>query len=62
MVLAIVCPFCGKTSYVVVPEKGFQDWQAGALIQDAMPELSADERELLISGICPECWDNMFCE
>ena len=27
------------------------------LIQDICPELSADEREMLITGICPKCWD-----
>jgi hypothetical protein len=40
--------------------EGFQAWQSGEFIQDALPELSTDERELLISGICPKCWDVMF--
>ena len=35
-------------------------WQNGSLIQDAMPYLSADERELLISGTCGTCFDKMF--
>ena len=30
------------------------------LIQNAMPNLSADDRELLISGICGPCFDKMF--
>lgn len=29
-------------------------------IQDALPQLTADEREQLISGITPEEWDEMF--
>ena len=32
-------------------------WRQGALIQDVMPHLSADEREFLISGITPAEWD-----
>ena len=32
----------------------------GQSIQDIVPELSPDYREMLISGICPTCWDNMF--
>ena len=37
-----------------------EDWQAGELIQNAMPNLDADSREQLISGTCPKCWDEMF--
>ena len=36
------------------------DWKGGKYIQDAMPYLSADERELLISGTCGTCFDKMF--
>lgn len=35
-------------------------WQAGGLIQDVMPNLSADEREFLISGITASEWAGMF--
>jgi hypothetical protein len=35
-------------------------WEGGALIQDALGYLTADERELLISGTCGACFDNMF--
>jgi len=36
-------------------------WQAGgALIQDAMPEATVDQREFLISGCTPSCWNSMF--
>ena len=27
-----------------------------------MPQLSADEREMLISGICPSCWAKAFSD
>ena len=35
-------------------------WENGDLIQNAMPYLSADEREVLISGTCGPCFDRMF--
>ena len=35
-------------------------WRDGMLIQDAMPNLSADEREFLITGITPDEWDAEF--
>lgn len=54
------CPFCGKTHDVEVPFDGYLAWQSGELIQNAMPKLSATEREQLISGICPKCQDSIF--
>ncbi len=51
-----VCPFCGEEHTVIVDIEGFFKWQDGALVQDVFSYLSADERELLISGICPECF------
>ena len=32
----------------------------GAHIQDAMPHLTADEREFLMTGVTPEEWHNAF--
>ena len=54
------CPFCGHAHEVEVNEMDYLDWQDGELAQNAFPYLSADEREMLISGICPTCWDEMF--
>lgn len=34
----------------------------GALLQDAFPRLSDDEREFFKSGITPEEWQEMFDE
>ena len=54
------CPMCGKIYSVNVNDVDFQNWQEGALIQKAFPYLSADEREILITGTCPKCWNSMF--
>ncbi len=35
-------------------------WQSGEFIQDAFPYLNANQRELIKTGIHPECWDKMF--
>ncbi len=61
-IIITTCPFCGHANEVAVNEADFWDWQDGALVQNAFPYLSADEREMLISGICPKCWDSMFSE
>ena len=58
--IAKKCPFCGKTHSVWVNEIDYYAWEQGELAQDAFPYLSAEEREVLISGICSPCWDAMF--
>jgi hypothetical protein len=55
-----VCPFCGNEHGVEVNLAQFEKWQNGELIQNAMPTLSAAEREQLISGVCPNCQAKFF--
>jgi hypothetical protein len=47
---------CGKTFELAVAAKEWHDWRSGALIQNAMPSLDSDQRELLISGLCGTCY------
>lgn len=54
------CPFCGKINHVTLTESQWHRWNFGELIQNVAPELSPAERELLISGICNECWNKTF--
>lgn len=54
------CPFCDKTTDIVVDIDSLNRWGRGALIQDAFPEMSIDERELLKTGCHSACWDTMF--
>lgn len=56
------CQVCGDTTIIDIPEEGFNKWRNGAFIQDAFPTLSPDERELLISGTHPKCWDELFLD
>lgn len=54
------CPFCHRANEIEVNEMDYLDWSDGKLAQEAFPYLSADEREMLISGICPSCWSALF--
>ena len=54
------CIHCNETSAITVDAAAHRRWRSGALIQDAFPDMDADTRELLISGIHPACWDAMF--
>jgi hypothetical protein len=57
------CPSCGKPHSITVNirdvEDGCSEYGKGARIQDAFPNFSPDEREFFMSGICPDCWENM---
>lgn len=50
------CPFCNKTTQLVVPEDGFKAWLGGQLVQHALPKLDNSQHELLVSGMHDECW------
>ena len=45
------------TREIDVTQSQLDAWKGGLLIQKAMPHLSADDREFLMTGITPEEWD-----
>ncbi len=57
-------PFSDKENERDIPVNDYQMkmWQSGTPIQIAMPNISADDREFIMTGITPEEWDNMFNE
>ena len=56
------CPRCRKVTIIELDADAYTEWKTNPFccVQDVFPNLSADEREQLISGICPECWNKMF--
>jgi hypothetical protein len=56
------CRHCGYKGEVEVLNSGLFRWRAGTLIQEALPDLGADLREQLMTGMHPECWKEMFDE
>ena len=57
-------PLSGKvnTQDIPVTETQLADWRAGVLIQDAMPNIAADDREFIKTGITAEEWNAVFGE
>lgn len=61
------CIICGANHTVTVSDElfnatmvGLSQWQSGEyMIQEALPFLSYDDREIFISGIGAECWKAM---
>ena len=58
--ILVKCPFCGRESEVMVKIDEYLAYEEGAMAQDAFPNLSAEEREMIISGICIKCQKNIF--
>lgn len=50
------CPFCGHVRHIVVKTDDFCAWENGTLIQRAFPKLNSSDRELLMTGICDDCF------
>jgi len=51
------CRICKRSSLLQdVDVDGYMAWQTGTNIQDALPTLDADQRELLMTGTHAHCW------
>lgn len=57
------CPYCGKVTEIEVTDEQYVKYSEGTeLIQRIFPEMNPETREMLITGICPKCWDSMLSE
>ena len=61
-------PFTGNVNQMDIPMSAMdfalaeERWENGVLIQDAFPNLNADQREFIKTGITPEEWAETFGE
>lgn len=62
MLIKKISEYSGKTNTkeLDVTQEQLNKWRMGELIQNVMPNLSADEREFLMTGITSEEWNAMF--
>jgi hypothetical protein len=63
--ITVTCPpcmVCNRRSHLRVPVSGFIKRMDGEATQVAFPHMPADQREMLISGTHPVCWDMMMAE
>ena len=51
-----------NTMSLPITEEQYTAWEQGTLVQVAMPHLSPDEREFVMTGITPEEWADNFGE
>ena len=64
MTITKTSPFSGNTNTmdIDVSAADIALWERGCLIQHAMPNLTADEREFIKTGITAEEWKELFGE
>jgi hypothetical protein len=41
-------------------DEKYRRWIAGELVQRVWPHMTPDDRELLITGTHPACWEKIF--
>ena len=58
--LEMTCPFCGVDHHVDCREDQYNAYCNGELAQVAFDDLSATEREQIISHLCPSCQEKIF--
>ena len=51
-----------RTLNINVTQEQLDSWYNGTLIQVAMPNITDDEREFILTGIVREEWDKLFKE
>lgn len=56
-----VCIHCGKSTSFAITRGQYESWVLeDDYIQNVFPDMNSDEREMMISGTHPECWNEMF--
>lgn len=60
VILEARCQKCKTTKRILVDPNGYHRWINGMVIQRALPDLSREQREILISGYCGPCFDELF--
>ncbi len=56
------CIECKKNYDISLNKEDYNRFLKGEHIQHAMPYISEDNRELLLSGICGKCFDIIFAD
>lgn len=61
IIVSRMCPFCRKINSVWVDEESYRIWERREKnIQDIFPNLTPDQRECIMTGFHPECWNQLW--
>lgn len=56
------CLGCGQSTWFSMSQAQYNAWKQGEHVQLIFPDWSPEDREMLISGTCPDCWEEMWAE
>lgn len=57
------CCVCGAKHRLYVSLEDYAAWQVQRrFVQDVLPHISPEVREVAISGTCPPCWENLWAD
>lgn len=59
------CKFCQSKHHLRVDTLNYVLWEGGSLVQKCFPDLTDDEREIIIAQrtnyyLCNPCWDSQL--
>ncbi|RLK63172.1 hypothetical protein D3H64_06155 [Atopobacter sp. AH10] len=54
------CIACNKSYDLAVNSEDLERYEQGEYAQNAFPYLASSERELIISGLCGDCFNDLF--
>lgn len=57
---SFACSECRRVKVYSLDPADYDRWRQGALIQNVFPEI--EDREIMISGTCSECFDKLFAD
>lgn len=61
-----ICVQCGQPAILTIPEEeallimAWGENPGSGFVQDELPFLNTDQREMLITGTHPQCWAELF--
>jgi hypothetical protein len=57
------CIHCNEETLITLDNDRFKAWQVDReFVQNVWPEATTDDREMLISGTHPKCWEEMWAD
>lgn len=66
MLYKVPCKFCGKDKVIKMTYSQYERLgkfnNGEGHMQDLLPDMPKEIREMFISGMCPECWEKYFGE
>jgi hypothetical protein len=57
-----LCVGCNESITILITPQQLYAYNQGGYAQDVLPELTNEQRERFISGICGICWITLFTD